>query len=120
MKCSCTSVRTIEIDRFDLSVASLVCPCGQRENYYRLDNGKWESESARQKRLNKYHLCDNCGAEFIEADHAEYRAWAMKEVLCPKCMTAATRRYREETRKRNHLATKGMNKKSPWRMGVRT
>jgi hypothetical protein len=71
----------VQVEHPEPGVRNAVCTSGHRTYYFRLDNGCWESQSARRIRMASYRICDECGEEFIEAADKN----RTERTLCSAC-----------------------------------
>ncbi len=115
LKCKCGAPATLAIE--DETTASIHCPRGHRVYLFKRENGKWETQMQRQRRLNKYRVCGQCEAEYILSDHVTpYYAEAFPD-LCTECIKPHIKGRQFV----HHLKLKIANNNpgSPWRKWVR-
>lgn len=113
LKCrTCSEPATLQVD--DENTASLLCASGHRQYFFKRDNGKWETQEARQKRLNKYRICGSCNREYMTSDHkASHVQLATELGLCPGCMTPVLKARAQRGIALQKIARDNPN--SPWR-----
>ena len=103
----------------DEVTVSIVCPLGHRRYFYKLDNGKWESQEARRRRLIKCRVCERCEKEYMLADHrTSYQD--IRNFLCPDCAEVIIRERSHRWKNRVSVQTKSRIIRSPWRMPMKS
>lgn len=110
LKCgTCGEPAALQVE--DETTATLHCASGHRRYFYRREDGAWESQEERKRRLSLYRVCEQCGAEYL-LSYLRNPYWSQRfPGICPACITPLIKAaYRLRTSgKRN-------NSKSPWRI----
>lgn len=82
--CICTIRR---IDVIDEITVTVFCPIHGTEHFHKEDHGKWESGTARMKRMERTHTCSGCGKKF----HDFREDFKTERELCNSCVEKSDR-----------------------------
>ena len=115
MNCHCGGLIT-EVQVEDETTVSAVCHLGHREYLFLREDGTFETQADRKKRLNRYRVCEECEKEYMLHEHeVDFSVREISGHLCPECAKPVI-----ELRQRNwkHVLanTPRDNSNSPWRI----
>lgn len=100
MSCHCGAMMTgIHLEQ--PGVATAFCASGHRIYLFKLDNGQWETQRERQRRLSRVLVCEDCGCDFDIPARIAYGT--QEHRFCHGCKAKRAKKCLKENHARKYV-----------------